>query len=110
VSAVVDLNLSITTDVSDGPSAQPVSFGLSQNYPNPFNPTTTIGYQLSEGGRVDLKVFNLLGQEVATLVSGYAGPGAYTATLDASTLPSGVYLYRLTVGSSTATRKMVLMK
>jgi len=110
VSATVDLNLSITTDVSGSPAEEPVRFALSQNYPNPFNPTTTIGYQLPAAGQVELKVYNLLGQEVVTLVNAYRAPGAYTATLDASNLPSGVYLYRLTVGSSTATRKMVLMK
>jgi hypothetical protein len=110
VSATVDLSLSITTGVADQPANRPVSFGLAQNYPNPFNPTTTIGYQLSAAGQVELKVYNLLGQEVVTLVNGYRAAGAYSATLDAANLPSGVYLYRLTVGSSTATRKMVLMK
>jgi protocatechuate 3,4-dioxygenase beta subunit len=110
VGAVVDLNLSLVTDVQERPADQPVSFGLAQNYPNPFNPTTTIGFQLATAGQVELKVYNLLGQEVVTLVNAYRAPGAYTATLDAASLPSGVYLYRLTVGSSTATRKMVLMK
>jgi hypothetical protein len=110
VGAVVDLNLSLVTDVQDRPADQPVSFGLAQNYPNPFNPTTTIGYQLSTAGQVELKVYNLIGQEVATLVNAYRAPGAYTATLDAASLPSGVYLYRLTIGSSTAARKMVLLK
>ena len=88
----------------------PLSFGLDQNYPNPFNPSTAISYQLSAASQVTLKVFDLLGREVATLVNGERQPGRYSVTWDASGLSSGVYLCRLQAGNLVQTRKMVLMK
>jgi hypothetical protein len=108
--AVVDLSLSVTTDVADPQAGQPQSFALSQNYPNPFNPSTTISYQLAAVGHVDLRVYDVLGREVAVLVNGVRNPGTYNVTFGGSSLSSGVYLYRLSIGSMTATRKMVLMK
>jgi protocatechuate 3,4-dioxygenase beta subunit len=110
VGAVVDLNLSLVTDVTEQGTGQPESFGLSQNYPNPFNPSTSISYQLSTGGRVDLRVFDMLGREVAVLVNGVQNAGRYTVSFDASSLSSGMYLYRLSTGSMTASKKMLLMK
>ena len=97
-----------------GASALPTRFGLGQNYPNPFNPGTVIPYQLATDGYVRLEVFNLLGQRVATLVEGEMAAGSYTAQWDARDgsgygVAAGVYVYRLTAGDATATRRMVLV-
>jgi hypothetical protein len=83
---------------------------LSQNYPNPFNPTTVIGYQLPVTGKISLKVYNLLGQEVATLFEGVRQPGKYQATFDGSRLASGVYLCRFTANNYMETKKLLLIK
>ena len=114
-------------------AAAPTTYGLSQNYPNPFNPITTIHYALPDAGRktqdtrqnssltpnflshVSLKVYNMLGQEVRTLVDEEKKPGYYTVTWDGTNengneIPSGVYFYRLEVGDFSATKRMILMK
>ena len=83
---------------------------LDQNYPNPFNPTTAISYQLSANSFVTLKVYDLLGREVATLVNSQLPAGSYQTSFDASHLSSGVYLYELRAGDFVQTRKMALMK
>jgi hypothetical protein len=83
---------------------------LLQNYPNPFNPSTKFGMRIAEFGLVTLKVYNLLGQEVATLVNEALEAGTYDVTWNASGLSSGVYLYRLTAGNYTETKRLVLMK
>ena len=88
----------------------PHAFELSQNYPNPFNPTTQIDYSLPHRSHVTLKVFNLLGMEVATLFSGVQDAGAYSATFDASRLSSGVYFYQLKAENVSITKKLLLMK
>jgi hypothetical protein len=88
----------------------PNQFTLEQNYPNPFNPTTTIRYSITEPGLVNLKIFNLLGEEVMVLVNEEQVSGVYEATFDASRLASGVYLYTLTNGINSATKKMLLLK
>ena len=88
----------------------PRQFGLDQNYPNPFNPATTIAYEIRTAGEVTLRVYDVLGREVATLVDGFRNPGTYTTTFDASRLSSGVYFYRLQSGSFMNTKKMVLAK
>jgi len=85
-------------------------YALHQNYPNPFNPTTTIAFDLAEAGFVSLKIYNLHGQEIATLVGESLTAGAHTASFDARDLPSGTYWYRLTANDFTAVRKMMLMK
>ena len=88
----------------------PTEFALSQNYPNPFNPETTISYQLPKAGHVTLKVYDVLGREVVTLANEFKQAGNYVETLHATSLPSGVYLCRLSVGKFVQTKKMVLLK
>ncbi|MFZ0389054.1 MAG: T9SS type A sorting domain-containing protein [Calditrichia bacterium] len=106
-----------TCDISAVPSgledekpAVAMNFNLEQNYPNPFNPQTTIRYQLPVSGRVMLKVYNSLGQEIATLVDGFQNSGENTVRFDGANLPSGIYYYQLSCGEFAATRKMILMK
>jgi hypothetical protein len=88
----------------------PRSFALHQNYPNPFNPATTIEYALPEGSNIKLKVFNSLGQEVATLINGYIQAGRHKVIFDAKSLSSGVYYYRIEAGSFVQVHKMILMR
>jgi len=88
----------------------PGEFRLEQNYPNPFNPSTTIKFNLPQAEVVSLKVFNALGQEVATVVNGPRQAGSYTVTWDAGLVPSGVYFYRLSAGSFVRTKKFVLLR
>ena len=88
----------------------PSDYTLSQNYPNPFNPTTNIDFTLPVSQRVSLKVYNMLGQEVATIMDGFKEKGSYFVEFNASKLASGVYLYKLQAGSFVSTKKMVLVK
>ena len=88
----------------------PVSYKLDQNYPNPFNPTTVINFTIPQAGNVTLKVYNTLGQEVATLVDGYKDASNYKVDFDASRLSSGVYFYTLKANNYTQTKKMMLVK
>ncbi|MBU1708357.1 T9SS type A sorting domain-containing protein [bacterium] len=88
----------------------PLSYSLAQNYPNPFNPMTEIHYSIAETDEVSLRVFNLLGQEVAVLVDALQQAGTHTIAFDGTNLPSGIYLYQLKTPNFTSTRKMVLMK
>lgn len=96
--------------VKEIPNSVPAKYTLSQNYPNPFNPTTNIKYSILQSGFVTLKVYNLLGQEVATLVNQQQKPGEYVADFDASNLASGIYMYRIEAGNFSLTKKMVLLK
>ena len=89
---------------------EPENFALIQNYPNPFNPTTTIGYQLSVTSHLTIKVYNLLGKEVATLVEGVQQAGHYSVNFDASGLVGGIYLYQLKAGKQVETKKFILLK
>jgi Secretion system C-terminal sorting domain len=86
------------------------NFRLAQNYPNPFNPSTTISFNLKSAGKVALDVYNTLGQKVATVINKNMEAGQHQVKFDASNLASGVYLYKLTSGNLTQTRKMMLMK
>jgi hypothetical protein len=86
------------------------SFNLSQNYPNPFNPSTTIAFTLPSRSFVTLKIFDILGRELATIVSEELPAGNYTRQWNASNMSSGVYFYRLEAGSSTQTKKLILLK
>jgi len=88
----------------------PVQYSLEQNYPNPFNPSTTIQYGLPVSGLVTLKVYNVIGQEVATLVNQQQGAGIYTVSFDASKFASGMYLYRISSGNFVQIKKMMLVK
>jgi len=89
---------------------QPLQYNLQQNFPNPFNPTTSISYSLSKTEWVELKVYNLLGSEVATLVDEQKYPGNYEVSWDASGFSSGVYFYKMVTGASTLVKKMVLIR
>jgi len=88
----------------------PIEFSIKQNYPNPFNPKTTIEFSIPKTEFVNLKIFNLLGQEVNTLVSEKLTPGEYKYTWDASHLASGVYIYKLEAGNYSSTKKLILLK
>jgi len=88
----------------------PQQFQLHQNYPNPFNPTTVISYSIPKAGYVSLKVYNMLGQEVATLVNSYKTAQTYSVEFDASKFASGVYIYSIKFNNQSLTHKMVLMK
>lgn len=91
-------------------SAVAVQSGLSQNYPNPFNPVTTITYAVSRPGRVSLKVFDILGRQVASIVNDEKTEGVYTEKFDASHLSSGIYFYQLLAPGVNETRKMLIAK
>ena len=91
-------------------NTQPEEFYLSQNYPNPFNPSTRIQYSVNSTQKIVLKVFDLLGGEVATLVNEQKPAGKYEVEFIGSNLPSGVYFYKLQAGSFVETEKMVLIK
>lgn len=106
-----------TTNVSYNSDELPDNFYLSQNYPNPFNPSTKIRFRISESGFVTLKVYNILGKQVASLVNGNKTTGNYEVDFHASNLPSGLYFYRLTVLSAdnqyekfSSVKKMLLLK
>ena len=93
----------------------PTSFTLNQNYPNPFNPETSIDYVVGKSGHVELTIYNILGDKIKTLVSGYQAAGSYTIKWQADTdggtsVASGVYFYKLTAGDYTETKKMTLLK
>jgi Cu/Zn superoxide dismutase len=101
----------VVTEVEQISAEIPSRFLLEQNYPNPFNPTTTIRFSVPEESRVSLKIFNLLGQEVATLLDGNRPAGSYVVTVDARSLASGLYFYRLMSRDGISlTRKMMLLK
>ncbi len=85
-------------------------YRLYQNYPNPFNPVTKISYKLNKEGFVNLKVYNLVGQVVADLVSKNQEPGSYSVIFDGSQLTTGIYLYKLQVNGFTTVKRMTLIK
>jgi hypothetical protein len=98
------------TGVETASGSIPSTFSLLQNYPNPFNPTTNIEFRIANLELVTLKVFDLLGREISTLVNEVRPAGLYTVRWDASSLPSGVYFYRLQAREFVQTRKMVITK
>jgi hypothetical protein len=98
------------TGSGPGGTNLPADYGLSQNYPNPFNPVTTIRYALPIDGYVRLGVFDVLGREVAVPVDGVQEAGYREVTFDATSLPSGIYIYRIVSGTFTDTQKMLLVR
>ncbi|MBL1214001.1 MAG: T9SS type A sorting domain-containing protein [Ignavibacteriae bacterium] len=86
------------------------NYGLDQNYPNPFNPTTSIKYSVKEKGFVSLKVYDMLGKEVADLVNETVDVGHHSAKFNASELPSGIYIYSIRVNDFSQSRKMLVLK
>jgi hypothetical protein len=106
-----ELRTSVVTDV-DAISAQPIpsALALEQNYPNPFNPSTSISFSLPRGTPVRLRVFDLLGREIATIADATFGPGSHVATWNASACASGVYLLRLEAAGSVRTRLVSLLR
>ncbi len=101
---------SILVSVDQVSNDVPSTFSLAQNYPNPFNPSTIVSFSIPNASSVNLKVYNLLGQEVATLVNDKLNAGTYTAQFNATGLASGVYFYRLEAGKFVEQRKMLLLK
>ncbi len=102
--------ISFVTGVTKEVSPVPVAFRLDQNYPNPFNPATAISYQLSAASQVTLRVYDVLGRQVAELVNKHQPVGHYTVNFDAGSLPSGIYFYRLKTEGNTGVKKMVVIK
>ena len=100
----------IVTGVASDIGNIAAAYSLSQNYPNPFNPSTKISWQLTVGSQATLKVYDILGREVATLVNDYRQAGKYETEFNAETLPSGVYFYRLQAGLFVEAKKMILLK
>jgi hypothetical protein len=103
------LGINCGLDVN-GEDQLPNMYSLEQNYPNPFNPTTIISYNIPREGFVTLKVYNLLGQLVKTLVNEYKSPGSYKVNFDAGNLSSGIYFYVITAGDFNSVKKMILIK
>jgi hypothetical protein len=104
------LEFSTVSGVSGNENGIPKVFDLKQNYPNPFNPVTKIHYEVPKTGYVSIKVFDMLGREVSTLVNGNVQAGYYAFDFDASALTSGVYFYKMTAGSFEKTMKMIVLK
>jgi hypothetical protein len=100
----------ITTGIEAEDDGIPVEYALDQNYPNPFNPSTEISYAIAQRGRVTLTVYDMLGREVGALVNEVQSPGRYQVTFDAARAATGVYFYRLTSGTFTSIKKMIMMK
>ncbi len=106
----VDTTINLGVGLVNTDAIVPISFELNQNYPNPFNPRTTIQFSIPKTEYVTLKIYNLLGQEVATLVSAKLAPGNYKSNWDASGFASGIYLYKIECGAFIQTRKMILLQ
>ena len=100
----------VVTDLEGNKDNLPVSYELKQNYPNPFNPTTEIAFTLANQENVSLVVYNIIGQEVATLISSPMSAGSHAVKFNAANLSSGIYLYRLKAGNFVSIKKMILLK
>jgi len=102
--------IELTTTGVGNENSLPKEYTLDQNYPNPFNPSTSISFTIPESGFTTLKVYNILGNEVTTLINEELTGGTFTTTFDASDLPSGVYFYTLSNNKFNETKKMMLLK
>jgi hypothetical protein len=105
-----DFEIVVSVENEKSPAQMLKGFALAQNYPNPFNPATTIMYSLDKPGMVTLKIYSILGSEVASLVNEYKAEGNYSVSFNASNLTSGVYIYKLQAGNQSVTKKLTLMK
>ena len=106
----VDVDNGGVTSVNEISSTVPSEYSLEQNYPNPFNPSTTINFSISTSEFVTMKIYNSLGQEVSTVVNEFLNAGSYEVNFNAENLVSGMYIYKITAGSFTSTKKMLLLK
>ena len=109
ITQIVPLSATTIVDVEDR-NDNKFNFSLAQNYPNPFNPITNIGFRIAESGFVSLKVYDVLGREISTLINGEKTVGSYEVAFDGSGLSSGIYFYKLQTGNYTSVKKMILMK
>ncbi|MFH1194659.1 MAG: T9SS type A sorting domain-containing protein [bacterium] len=102
----------VLTDIQENDEDIPFEYELLQNYPNPFNPSTVISWQLAVGSKVTLKIYDVLGREIVTLVNEFQNAGIHHSTFSPLhySLPSGVYFYQLTAGEFQSTKKMILTK
>jgi hypothetical protein len=100
----------IPVGINDPVSQIPSAYSLMQNYPNPFNPTTNITFALPTAGNVELKIYDITGKEVASLVNTYVNAGTHSVTFDAASYASGIYIYKITAGTFVDSKKMVLIK
>ena len=105
-----ELYINIPIGISEPLTEIPKIFELLQNYPNPFNPTSKIGFSIPESGLTSLKIYDITGKEIASLLNEYINAGTYEYVFDASGLPSGIYFYTLTSGNFTKTKKMICLK
>jgi hypothetical protein len=102
--------IDIVTGVDNEEQGIPSEFSLSQNYPNPFNPVTLIKYQVPEASMVSIKVYDVIGREIAVLVNEVKNPGNYQVSFDSKNLASGIYFYKMVAGDFSSVRKMNLLK
>jgi hypothetical protein len=100
----------MVTSIGNLQNELPKCYYLSQNYPNPFNPVTKISYEIPKSGLVTLKVYDILGKEIATLVNEVKNPGSFVVDFNGSSLSSGIYFYRLESNGFVSTKKMMLIK
>jgi hypothetical protein len=100
----------VTTATGIGNNSTPISFGLEQNFPNPFNPATQISYNIDKKGLVTLRIYDVLGKEVSTLVNDNREPGSYSAAFNGDNFSSGVYYYKLESEGRVVTKHMMLIK
>jgi hypothetical protein len=106
----IGISVSAATGIKKETNNVPLVFALKQNYPNPFNPSTTISYQIPNSGFVNLKIYDITGKEVITLVKEQKSAGSYSVRFNANNLPSGIYLCKIESGNNIQTKKMMLMK
>jgi hypothetical protein len=100
----------LTTRINNNQTEIPEVYSLGQNYPNPFNPATKIDFSIPKSGNVILKIFDIVGKEIETLINKEMSAGNYTIDFNASRLSSGTYFYKLTSGVFSQTKKMILLK